>query len=199
MAQQMVNIIQNMSQKRGASDSAKLKISQADLAYAFALSHQIMYPGTTMYYSGQGHGSFHLPLANIYCVKGTANGKASCIWRVGVWTNSNSVISPKTLLHDITRAGVDNSIINYKSDASPEEIYPQLKINSGDIKILIELFSEWKASFKDNTGNKKGSLKEALGLYVATPRYKKPDSTYFFNTVVIFTPKSGLFDADGPQ
>ncbi|MBO4405315.1 MAG: hypothetical protein J5821_01135 [Alphaproteobacteria bacterium] len=196
MAQQMANVIQNISRKRGASDPTKLKITQIDLAYAFALSHQTMYPGTTMYYSGQGHGSFHLPLANIYCVKGTENGKASCMWRAGVWTNSNSVTSPKTLLHDKTHAGVNNSIINYKSGASPEAIYSQLKINSGERKILIELFSEWATYFKDNFGNQKGSLKEALGLYVVTPRCK---GSNFFNTVVIFTPKPGLFDDEGPQ
>jgi len=199
MAQQMANIIQNISQKRGASDPTKLKITQIDLAYAFALSHQTMYPGTTMYYSGQGHGSFHLPLANIYYVKGTDDGKASCIWRAGVWTSSNSVISPKTLCHDATHAGVNNSIVKYKSNVSPEEIYPQLKTNSGDEKIIIELFSQWRASFKDNSGNKKNSLKEALGLYIATPKHIGTNPSSFFNTVVIFTPKPGLFDDEGPQ
>jgi len=199
VAQQMANIIQNISQKRGTTDSTKLKITQTDLAYAFALSHQTMYSGTTIYYSGQGHGSFHLPLANIYYVKGTGNGKASCIWRAGLWTNNKSVKSPKTILHDLTFAGVNNSIISYKSDASPQEIYSQLKINSGETKILIELFSEWGESFADNIGNKKNSLKEALGLHIATPKYKKTNSTYFFNSVVIFTPKPGLFDDKGPQ
>lgn len=199
MAQQMVNIIQNMSQKRGASDSTKLKITQTDLAYAFALSHLTMYPGTTMYHSGQGHGSFHLPLANVYYVKGTENGKASCIWRAGVWTSGNSVISPKTLHHDVTRAGVSNSIIKYKSNVLPEEIYSQLKINFNDVKIIIELFSQWSASYTDNVGNKKSSLKEALGLYIATPKHIGTNPASFFNTVVIFTPKPGLFDDEGPQ
>ena len=198
MAQQMVNIIQNMSQKRRTSDSTKLKLTQTDLTYAFALSHQTMYPGTIMYYSGKGNGSFHLPLANIYCVKGIENGKASCMWRAGVWASGTSVTSPKKLNHDMTRAGVGNSIIKYKSNVLPEEIYSQLKINSGDIKILIELFSQWSASYTNNVGNKKNSLKEALELYIATPKQVRTNPASFFNTVVIFTPKPGLFDPDNP-
>lgn len=195
MAQQMANVIQNISQKR-----TDKRITQTDLMYAFAVSHQTMYPGKTMYYSGKGHGIFHLPLANIYCVKGIENGKASCLWRAGVWTNSDSVISPETLRHDVTQAGVSNSIINYKTNASASEIYPNLKINSGDIKVIVELFSEWSASYKDNVGNQKSSLREALGLHVATSRYRGSGNPYyFFNTVVIFTPKPGLFDETAPS
>ena len=98
----------------------------------------------------------------------------------------------------MTRAGVGNSIIKYKSNVLPEEIYSQLKINSGDIKILIELFSQWSASYTNNVGNKKNSLKEALELYIATPKQVRTNPASFFNTVVIFTPKPGLFDPDNP-
>ncbi len=194
MAQQMANVIQNISQKR-----TDKRITQTDFTYAFAVSHQTMYPGKTMYYSGKGHGIFHLPLANIYCVKGIENGKASCLWRAGVWTNSDSVISPETLLHDVTQAGVNNSIINYKTNASASEIYPNLKIDSGEIKVIVELFSEWNTYFKDNVGNQKSSLKEALGLYAITPKCRIKNPYAFFNTVVVFIPKMGLFSEDPPQ
>lgn len=64
VAQQMANIIQNISQKR-----ENKKITAEDLGYAVALAYQTIYPGTTMFWKSNGLPLVHVPHPTICYVK----------------------------------------------------------------------------------------------------------------------------------
>jgi hypothetical protein len=75
VAQQMVNILQNISQNK--------EITEKKVSDAFFLAHLSMYPGKTMFYNGTGRRAHDLsfaPYLNIHYVKGLAGGKASYMW-----------------------------------------------------------------------------------------------------------------------
>jgi hypothetical protein len=71
VAQQMANIIQNISQKRAQAATTSeertnlLKIKQKDLKYAMALAYQTIYPGITMFKQGSGFEFGHRPYSLI--------------------------------------------------------------------------------------------------------------------------------------
>jgi hypothetical protein len=76
-------------------------------------------------------------------------------------------------------------------------IHPNLKIKDGEIKVIIEcaIFKYTGFDYIDGRLSKNVSPREAFGFWMLSP---KPIYVCYFNTVVIFTPKPGLFDDNGP-
>ena len=68
-----------------------------------------------------------------------------------------------------------------EQDASPSEIYPTLKINPNEIKIIFESNVHYSQLSPPETRGGTGND----GIY--------------FHSAVIFTPKPGLFDETPPQ
>lgn len=209
VAQQFANIIQNISQKRGASDPTKLKISIPDIKYAASLAFLSIYPGKTMYTigtSGASHELSHAPRLNIFYVKGLAGGKAYCKWLLRFLGDNAS--TPITLSSKSNTAGEDARSVKVPADATtPSDIYPTLKIGDNDEKIIVEV-NLFNASHVMNANNyvetdKQATLaNKAFNCRLVTPKplSKNANSTqgWYFDSVVIFTPKPGLFDPNNP-
>jgi hypothetical protein len=90
--------------------------------------------------------------------------------------------------------------VNTGTDVSPSSIYPGFSIQSGQIKILVEVTLHYSSAsfyyFTDGRPHASVPAKTAFGFWVLFPP-KKGDAIYF-NTVVIFTPRPGLFDETPP-
>ena len=191
VAQQMVNMIQNVSQKRGATDSSKLRITKQDLGNIHRLAWQTMYPGDTMFLGKNSKFPLdHRPLTSIYYVIDTGNGKASCIWRL--WLRFDSL---DWFGYDVRTDDTVESTVNFLTDVSPEKIYPTLKMN-GKPKIIVETLMERSDTHPYFTNS---SDKAAFSLYLANIKSLGNSWSHMFHSVVIFTPKDGLFSETAPQ
>lgn len=133
VAYQMVQMIQSISQNR--SDK---KITLADLRYILSAAYLTIYPGTTMYWKNRGHEFAHFPHPFVYYVKGLSNGNASCIWRVQLHPSHSVCVSPQTMYAACVSESHSISIVQYKTDVPPAQIWPTLKIKPGEVKIIVE-------------------------------------------------------------
>ena len=203
VAQQMANILQNISQKREGNDK---KITINDLKYATNLAYQTVYPGKTMFWQGSGLPFVHVPHPIIYYVKGNNNGTATTVWGKPLWTDDSSVVSPATIKDGTQTTSHDVSLINMGTDVQPSQIYPTLKIGPGEVKIIVEAIIYFYTGDKDINGKSGYTSKEVFGCRLVSPKQwknKNSDNSNmgrggYFNSVVIFTPKSGLFDETAP-
>ena len=191
VAQQLANIIQNISQKRGASDATKLKITLDDLKYAVSLADLTIFPGTTMFFNGTGYGFCYRPEVFITYVEGASDGTASRKWRITLPAGDQS--SPQNL---------GSTLDSQTSNVSPSTIHPSLKINSGETKIIIESQILYKPSYKDYTGYQATTAKNAFKYYLLNPTpsqiWLNHEQKWYYKSIVIFTPKPGLFDSTLP-
>jgi hypothetical protein len=188
VAHEMVGILQNVSQNR-----ANKKITLTDIKHAMFAAYLSIYPGVTMH----GTASYHLPLGHfphgwIYYVTGLAKGNASVVWYVAFYSDGGTIFCdiPSTNQHS-------GSIIKCEQDVNPSEIYKDLTIKEGEVKVLIEC-SLYHHSGLIRTDGRGCSPREAFGFWMLTPKLQSQNDCGYFNTVVIFTPKPGLFDATGP-
>ncbi len=206
VAQQFANIIQNISQKR-----ENKKITANDLKYAMTLAYQTVYPGKTMFGQGNGLPFVHVPHPIIYYVKGNQDGTATAVWGTALWTNDIvATRSPETIKTGTLTTSHDLSKIkNVGTNVSPSQIYPTLKIGPGEVKIIVEALIFFQLDFKDINGKSGYTSREIFGCRLVAPKiwkngnYSQLDNYAsrgaFFNSVVIFTPKPGLFDETPPQ
>ena len=193
VAQQMANIIQNISQNR--SDK---RIYLPDLKRAFALAWQTVYPGVTMFKQGSGYPFAHMPHFFIYYVTKDDNASTvSCRWMSRVCTY-NKTAPPSNVETAKYTSNHSCSIVRYKTNSAPSNIYSSLKMGS-EPRVIIEA-STMVASNSSGEYNTSGNIipvKQAFGLYFVKPKgywgwYR------FFPSVIIFTPKPGLFTNDYP-
>ena len=200
VAQQTVNMIQNISQRRSAEAATSeekeelLKISKKDLLRIHALAWQTVYPGLTIFRKNSVYPLNHKPITSIYYVEGVDDGKASCIWRT--WTRLYESLSK--FGYNVYTEDSSHSAIRFLTETAPENIYPTLKLKKGYKKIIIETLIERNSSGGQYSGI---SDKAAMGLYLASPpaRNKVDSWSHMFHSVVIFTPKEGLFSRTAPQ
>ena len=177
VAQQAANMIQNISQKRANSATTsterkrQLRITTNDLWMIARTTALTIYPGLTQ---RSPYPLNHLPAMIIYYVKNNKNGTASCKWR----NNHFGSYGNFSYCYD---SGSNFSSVRYKSDASPSQIHPNLKFSSEDAKIIVEVFLR----------SYRGDNKTAFGLRLVNPR--TINNYYCFHSVVIITPKPGLF------
>jgi hypothetical protein len=185
-------MLQNVSQNR-----TNKKITSNDFRISIISACLTIYPGKTMYCISQNPYVFfygHSPFCFLHCVKGVANGKVSFLWRVMLSTQND--LLPTSMKHFGTRTAHGCSIVGYGSNMSPSSIYKDLKISDGETKILVEFgniyFSETNAfAFTDGTRTENVPPRQAFGFLLMNP---KDNGEYaYFNDVIIFTPKLGLF------
>lgn len=130
VAQQTVNILQNIAYKRQQEGTT---ISLLDIKYAAALAYLNIYPGTTMYKIKSGHELFYMPRIYMYYVECDSGGKASCLW--GSYVNTVSSTKPPFDGGFITGKS-SYSTISWGTAVGPSKIYPNLKIEPGESKIM---------------------------------------------------------------
>ena len=191
VGQQMANMIQNISQKR---DNKRL--NKNDFKNITSLAWLTMFPGNTRYNTKASLG--YSPGIALYYVKGLDNGNASCIWRV--WSSYENSSTPSSDLHwDPGTGGYAHLSVKYRTNLTPSSIHPMLKISPGDTKIILEVTFIANPNWKNSLGE--SSNKQKFKLHLLNPRVVAGDKNAFhtlFTSVVIFTPKPGLFDEDGP-
>ena len=73
VAQQMVNIIQNIAKKR--AEKGEL-VTIKDVGFAAKAAYLSIYPGKTMYRKDSTRPFFHVPRIYVYYVESDGNGKA---------------------------------------------------------------------------------------------------------------------------
>jgi hypothetical protein len=140
-------------------------------------------------------------------VKGRGGGKADVLWQVMCSLQRGT--SPDSIEHFGSRTAHTNSIIGYYTNVPASSIYNDLTINDGEIKILLEVsliyfYGKTDYGFSDGRSCRNVTPREAFGFWMLSPRHKTAyDKTLdsgatYFNTVVIFTPKPGLFDETLP-
>jgi hypothetical protein len=185
VAHLMVNMLQNVSQGR-----PNKRITAIDIKYSISAAYLAVYQGTTMWPIALHRFPLgHVPFVVICCVKGLANEKASVMWYKSYYsvdyypctpTKMGGGSSPSTTL--------DRTLVTNATDVDPSIIYPGLKIKEGEIKIIVDcsIFVSYSQH----------SLKETLGFLILNPTCSRRD--VMFNTVVIFTPKSNLFNETPP-
>jgi len=204
VAQQMANIIQNISQKR-----TDKKITLTDIKYAASLAYLSMYPGTTMYrvsVSGGRHTLSHAPRLNIFYVRGLPGGKASCLWLIrflGEGADNPLGWNPSRALSN--GGGVSSIFPN--TNVTPSDIYENLKISEGENKIIVEtnIFISY-ATINVNdyveSDKQEALAKKAFKCRLVAPKPLEKNVNarqgWYFTSVVVFTPKPGLFDETAP-
>jgi len=198
VAQQFANIVQNISQKR---TDKKIKID--DLRCCFSAAYLSLYPGTTMFFKGQGHEFAHIPYIEVYFVRGLEHGKASVFWRMNIHTSELSTISPLKIQCE-PRLPINDYIcssVRFLQNVNPEQIHPSLSIKYGEEKIIVESFLRWDVDCKYSNGTIASNPKQTFKLYLASPngRYFNSSTGGFFHSVQIFTPKPGLFNETPPS
>ncbi len=192
VGQQMVNMIQNISQKR-----ENKKLNKNDFKDITELAWLTMFPGNTRYSSKSLLG--YSPSIALYYVKGLDNGNASCVWRV--WSSYENSSNHNSNLHwDVGTGGYSHLTVQCRTNSSPSSIHPMLKINPGETKVILEVTfianPNWKNALEESSDNQK------LKFYLLNPRVAAGNGNSFhtlLTSVVIFTPKSGLFDETAPQ
>ena len=197
VAQQVVNMIQNIS-KKGESKA----ITLTDLSYIHCTAWLSVYPGTTMYQkNNQGYEFAHMPRMVIFYVKGVGNGKVSCLWRAYIAMKTTNTPNSVYVGSAKNQNDAEAWITQYKTDAIPSEINPQLsEIKEGDTKIIVEV-AIGRRDGKNSFG-KVVTLKDSLGLYLATPKTRAwtgNEQTSIFNSCAIFKPNQHLFTDDPPK
>lgn len=187
VGQQMVNVLQNLSEKRNAEGTS---LSETDISHAASLAFLTIYPGTTQYSPDKqwNHELRHIPSLTFYYIKGSTGGKAKCIWGKGIrsgtaktppWNNSRAIISSDEF-----------STIKYSSsNTSYSKIYPTLKVDPEKVKIVLEVMLNWDTGCNDSNGNNVSTSREAFGFHFVTP---KNYSSSYFNSVITFAPNAGF-------
>jgi len=190
VGQQMANIIQNISQNR--SDK---RIKQNDIKYAITLANQTIYPGITIFKQGSGHPLIHASYTRIYYItQGDNANTVSCRWNSCAYS-TNRVPPPTNICYANKDWFQPDSSVGNGKNVSPSQIYPSLRLDSNP-KLIIEtslVFDHFTYNYDIN--GKIVYNKQALGLHIVNPPRHR---AWHFPSVVIFTPKPGLFDPDNP-
>jgi Flp pilus assembly protein TadG len=190
---EVANILQNISQGRIGK-----KITKNDIRYALAGAYLTVFPGKSMYTTLDRTAPMgYVSQGQLYCVRGNANGTANVLWCVR-FHNAYDCPSPLTI---VLGSVAWESLVKNEAGAIPSVIYPELKIQSGETKIIVECafhyYRDIKPGYKFTDGRycQNVSSGDAFGFYALNLQKQGA----FFRTVVIFTPKPGLFDATAPK
>jgi hypothetical protein len=191
---EIAGMIQNVSQGR-----ANKKITPGDLRCCISAAFLSFYPGTTQF--AKSAAVFKQPgfvHGKIFCVVGNAGGKASVPWAMQYQYGGGSTVG-STSPGNVVIGGVSEdprSAVRIGDNKEPSEIYPKLSIKPGETKIIIENFIYFVSSMNykliDNRTWENISPREAFGFLILTPKVQ--GGGFYFTSIVIFTPKPGLFD-----
>lgn len=203
IAQQIANILQNISQKREGTDR---KITCNDIRYAASLAYLSIFPGTTEFLSKPATSDLgYRPFGFIFCVRGNTNSTASVLRAKKFHMAYHKELTPNTV--SVEADLLIRTNVKLLSNVNPSEIYPSLKINPSETKIIIECASFYYQAkgyyFTDGRAQSDVSPAQAFGLklFKLNPPITRDgcvNNNVFFHSTVIFTPKSGLFDETPP-
>ena len=198
----MVNILQNISQNR---ENKKITIN--DIKRAASLAFLSVYPGKTMYFNGterSAHDLSHYPKFHIHYVKGLSGGKASGVWARRFRINEG--IKPSGWMYTNMTKTDSDSKVKWGNNLAQSTIYPTLKVDEGKYKIILEcvLYAGSESINRSHyvaTDDLSAMARKAFKCFLAIPRpaYPNKDRGYYFSSVVIFTPKEGLFNTTPPE
>ncbi len=189
VGQQVASMIQNISQSRESKT-----ITLKDLQYIARTAFLSIYPGMSMY-KQNGYFEFgHTPTLQIIYVKGLDNGNASCIWRY--YYRMSSIIG------GAQESSADFEFLRpvyFKTNVLPSQIYSSLTINPGEVKIIVISQITRGSSLTNSLNGKYLTDKQSFDFYLLSPKYIATYNSiyYFFPSVVIFTPRPGLFSETG--
>ena len=199
VGQQMANIIQNISKGQ--------PVTIPHLKYAISLALLSVYPGKTMYSitgTDNRHELSHDSYVVIHYVKGLSGGKASVLWNRFFY--QASCVTPLGLTDGYAGLNSAYTVVKAGTDVEPSTIYPTLKIKEGEVKIIIEVqfvndASRMKLSDYVPSDDQPTRAKKAFGCRLITPKnffnlHERQGK--YFPSVVIFTPKKGLFTDTRP-
>jgi hypothetical protein len=100
-----------------------------------------------------------------------------------------------------SKADNDCYLVRFLQNNLASLIYKNLKIKKDEIKIIIECYSYFCNSansaytFGDGRPCKNVSPRDAFNFFILSP---KPTQWAYFNSIIIFTPKPGLFNETPP-
>lgn len=132
------------------------------------------------------------------------NGAASCSWYARVFLDKDYCTDPAnehfSTAPNPTNSGSTIQVVKAGQNKNPADIWPTLKIADGEEKIMIETKIERNPSQYKNMSGQTLSNKQALGFLLLDPKYSKNGQwNQLFHSVVIFTPKPGLFSETAPS
>jgi hypothetical protein len=195
-----VNMIQDVSVNR-----ANKKITISDVLRISHAWNLIIWPDLKMIHQNAA-GKYPLGFYNsliLYCVVGTGDNKCKVMWSMSGQTNKKTIptdgyiysnASGSTLTQHVSSLFYSNSA-RLQREIVSTSLYPNLSIKAGERKIILEIMCYFPSPPQIQHSR-------ALGFWMLN---LKPAVNYknvacsFFNTVVIFTPKPGLFDDTLPQ
>ena len=188
----MVNMLQNVSNGK--------KLIKTDMVSACSAAYLTVYPGISRYATAK----FRLPLGHfphawVYYVKGEGNGKASVVWLAVIY------FSIPGTDYEISYKSHGGSSMQFLQNVPAEQIHKNLKINAGENKIITECCLCYATGatnyyFSDGRQCAGVSPREAFGFQIIAPQsHSYSGQSNYFSSVVIFTPKPGLFDETPPK
>lgn len=195
VAHQIAQMLQNISNNQ--------PIKKWHIRQVVAAACLSCYPGKTMYTTSGVWGPFYSPWPHgkIYYVTCNNEGKASVKWcqqfQFGGW-GSGVTGTPQTI--NVSNATIEDerSSVRGELNVLPSKIYPSLSMNAGETRIIVEICAYHTTEYQKVGGGNFTSPKEDFGFFLISP---KPARTvgFYFENVVIFSPKSGLFSDTVPQ
>jgi hypothetical protein len=176
------------------SVSCGQRVTLQNIVNAFAVAILTIYPGKTGY--GTALSNFwlgHYSHGWVYCIRGESNGNASIVWLAVPYIHS---VIPNI---EVWLSNHMGSSIVYAKNVNPSKIHKDLKISPGELKILVECSHYYGKHIYFPDGRMSISSREAFKFLVLTPKVKSQNTLGYFNSIVIFTPKPGLFDETPPM
>jgi hypothetical protein len=180
-----VNMIQNMNGAVTASDVKRI-------SYAWQLTvHRN--PSKKLLFTE----------SDLFFVLGTGDDMCKVMWSVRSGDNNGSAVPPNSSPYNV-QSGVGSALstayscifrlnpARIKTEIASTILHPNLHIKAGEKKMILEIrYYIWNSN--------KLTPRELFGFRILNPGYVRgTDGKILFDTVVIFTPKPGLFDETPP-
>ncbi len=192
-------MLQNISQKRDNK-----AITLTDFKFIRCATALSIYNGTSGYAISGSNSSAcrrvgHFMSLYVYYVQGTDKNKGKCLWR---WDSGYQNTTPSN--SDSYNAYNDNSyaVVRYSSkEVSTNSIYKDLTIEKGEEKIIVEVsLRTGLCKYADGTNISSHPIKNRFGFNLITPKCPTPAKNgSHFHSIVVFTPKKGLFSSTAPK
>ena len=186
IAHEMVNMLQTVSQGQPITgDHYARSIYAAFLAYFGG--------GIRQYKSDDGHAEnqnyYCFPHPVLFCVVGLGNGKAKIAWLMHpMWYKlPNDYNEPYVRYQASDKTHKTFSLIKTSIDTETNaiDIWPSLHIEKDQVKMILEVELFFSEPHQQN-------FLKNLKFLLFRPKLSAECS--FFNTIVVFTPKPGLFN-----
>ncbi len=201
------SMIQNVSQNRG--DKRIKKTDIGNISYTWGMS--IWGVGRKWCITNSYYPLGFCCVTYTGYIKGTGTNKAKIMWTTYCYTtSSNPSVTAYTSSGSNASAGASffyGKTLNTEYDST--KINKDLKINSGEVKIIIELYMCFRPTYKFNSStaswtaaNAKSEISKRLGFYLLQSKESAAHSTTdlgYFNTIIIFSPRPGLFSETPPS